>query len=634
MPFRSRAQAKWAFATKKPWARKWGQTTREEGGIARLPQYVARKSRKWGKKRGIEQKDAPSATPAIGNASGPGGLFNAAGLEKAGASAVVNRRPHYVNRVRRARPQITIKSEGHTSAMVALYLPLDASKVLGQAAVDLFGDRAENVEDLHITLAYLGKVDDIEDKLPVLVPAIQRYTQMWLETMGIPIPVQVGGYNAFDTVQEDGSIPIYREVVSPLLMSWVEGLEAVLTYGGVPAARDYGPYRPHITVAYSYPELKQLLADTPATPMIVQFTAATLALGDIHINLPLALPTFKAVASDDGKPVTTHVKPTSTGAPAAAAPTGGGGGGGGGSLPAGVTRIRGNLCNVHGKFGPCDSATATGFGGKPKKPKAGGKGKAGTKPKLSEADRKAKHAQDKVDAASAAAQQKVQNRTESLAKLSNRPTDAAMGVLDQLRQGGTGDPALLKSMEHTGLVQKHSDGSYTLSSQGHGLLNALDKGDAGAAAEAIAGGGDKVAGEADRAAQRDQAIKTRAAQLAQRDADRKARQAQTAARRAKMAKQRQSRAKNPSKPGKSTKPTKTARKPIGTPVNTPTPTPTPAPAPAPATSVIPTPIASAPKPSPVAAPTQSTAPTPVQTPTTPRTRRGTGRGSTTGPVTT
>jgi len=420
MPFRSQAQAKWAFATKQPWARKWGHKTRLAGGIDKLPQYVTRKNRKWG--------------------------------------------------LRRLKSQTSFKeTQGHTSAMVAVYLSMEAACGIHQASVDLFGEKAENIGDLHITLAYLGKMADIEDKVHELVPAIQRYTQKWLELVGVPLTAILGRYDYFDNPQDDenaGMFPVYRSVESPLLMMWVEGLDRVLENTGVPASREYGPYTPHVTVAYTYPEIARIVRIAPVTRQPVQFDHIVIALGDLQIDLPLAVSTYKSL------PIT--IKAATQIAP-------------------GVYKIRGNLCQVKGKFGPCDGASSEGFGKKPKG-KKGGKGKgAGKKPKLTDAEKKAKRDQDKEARKVETEAAKVQNRAESLAKLSKRPNDAAMAALDAMRSGGVPDEAMAKSMEATGLVSKHADGSYTLSPNGHSFLDALEKGDPGKANEALSKGGDQTA---------------------------------------------------------------------------------------------------------------------------------------------
>lgn len=91
-------------------------------------------------------------------------------------------------------------------------------------------------------------------------------------------------------------------------------------------------------------------------------------------------------------------------------------------------------------------------------------------------------------------QQAAQNRAAALDKLSSKPNAAAMGALDSLRKGEAVDPDMAESLAgETGLVQKHSDGSYSLSSAGRAFLSALDKGDAAAAHDVLSGAGDKLA---------------------------------------------------------------------------------------------------------------------------------------------
>ena len=67
------------------------------------------------------------------------------------------------------------------------------------------------------------------------------------------------------------------------------------------------------------------------------------------------------------------------------------------SLGPGITRIRGNLCNVHGRYGPCDAGAA-------KKPAKGKKGRKPAKAKLTPEQR-----------ATARAQAQTKNRSKVLA---------------------------------------------------------------------------------------------------------------------------------------------------------------------------------------------------------------------------
>lgn len=46
MPFRSKAQQRWAFATHQPFAQKWADQTKAGGGFKRLPKRVKTKARR------------------------------------------------------------------------------------------------------------------------------------------------------------------------------------------------------------------------------------------------------------------------------------------------------------------------------------------------------------------------------------------------------------------------------------------------------------------------------------------------------------------------------------------------------------------------------------------------------------
>jgi hypothetical protein len=45
MPFRSKAQQRFAFATKQPWAKKWAKKTKAAGGFKSLPERVRRRKK-------------------------------------------------------------------------------------------------------------------------------------------------------------------------------------------------------------------------------------------------------------------------------------------------------------------------------------------------------------------------------------------------------------------------------------------------------------------------------------------------------------------------------------------------------------------------------------------------------------
>ena len=81
----------------------------------------------------------------------------------------------------------------------------------------------------------------------------------------------------------------------------------------------------------------------------------------------------------------------------------------------GITRIRGNLCNVHGKYGPCDK----GMSGKPKKGTGARKPAKGRQPRQTPAQR---------------AQARQGDRDQNIADVAKRMAESDTG----LAPGGTG----------------------------------------------------------------------------------------------------------------------------------------------------------------------------------------------------
>lgn len=196
----------------------------------------------------------------------------------------------------------------------------------------------------------------------------------------------------------------------------------------------------------------------------------------------------------------------------------------------GITRIHGNLCNVHGRYGPCDASLS--LRGKPKGPK-GRKGlrgrKAAAKPKKPVKTPEQRAAERQAKAA--------QNRADALSKLQNKPNAQAMDVLDKLARGEPVDPDMARALaEETGLVQLHKDGHETIAPTGRAFLRALDRGDAGAAADAFARAQDMLVGREERQSaseQRKQAAAQRKQEVAQRKQEAEARRKKAAEQRQK-----------------------------------------------------------------------------------------------------
>jgi hypothetical protein len=168
----------------------------------------------------------------------------------------------------------------------------------------------------------------------------------------------------------------------------------------------------------------------------------------------------------------------------------------------GITRIRGNLCNVHGRYGPCDPSKPT-----KAKPRKGRKPAKPKKPVLTPEQRQAAHAQQQAD-----------NRTQVLSQMGIAPDGQA--ALERLRAGQQADPGALArgGFEKAGLVEQAADGSYRLTASGRAMLSAANSGDAGRAGDTISSARDRTSArtqrQADAAKRKQDAAARRAAAAA------------------------------------------------------------------------------------------------------------------------
>ena len=147
----------------------------------------------------------------------------------------------------------------------------------------------------------------------------------------------------------------------------------------------------------------------------------------------------------------------------------------------GVRRLHGNLCNVHGRYGPCDKALS----GK-KKPAKGvrkpAKGRAPVKPKQTPEQ----HAQ--------ARQQQRQANIDSVAKRM-AATDTGLSpsgskALAAFAQGQQPDKVIGDGLAKMGLAELASDGSYRMTPTGRAVVGAMAAGDYQRAVDGISRGTD------------------------------------------------------------------------------------------------------------------------------------------------
>ncbi len=204
---------------------------------------------------------------------------------KSAAAAVANARQDLE---RKQAPHTQLAADGapqpdHSDdVMVALYPDEDTA---GQLAVK--GGLGAN--DLHVTLAYLGKASELGKTEDEIVTAVKGA----LGGYG-PLSGQVGGLGVFPT-GPDGT-PAFAPVDVPGLEKVRESVvDAIEAAAPGKVARDHG-YTPHMTLGYDLPTV------APTAPTPVHFGEVFVVYGDRRLPVPLG----------GGSPATPDLPPIET----------------------------------------------------------------------------------------------------------------------------------------------------------------------------------------------------------------------------------------------------------------------------------------------------------------------------------
>lgn len=146
------------------------------------------------------------------------------------------------------------------NAMVAFYLP---DEIASQIVLGIPG--AVPVDDLHLTLAYLGKTDDISEKQ---VEDIKRGVSLWAKHQ-VPVDVRINGIARFTKTNSEDMQPIVALLDSRHLIGLQHSLESYIRYDGSFDYDAHHAFLPHVTLGYmpqgalwpvqNLPELKFML---------------------------------------------------------------------------------------------------------------------------------------------------------------------------------------------------------------------------------------------------------------------------------------------------------------------------------------------------------------------------------------
>jgi hypothetical protein len=164
----------------------------------------------------------------------------------------------------------------------------------------------------------------------------------------------------------------------------------------------------------------------------------------------------------------------------------------------GVRRIHGNLCNVHGRYGPCDKALS---GKKPKK------GRTPAAPKKTDAQR---------------ATERDTKRQANIDSVAKRMADTDTGLspsgskaLTAFAKGQQPDKVQGDGLVTMGLAERASDGSYRMTPTGRAVVSAMAAGDYQRAVDGIS----RATDQSGKRAERQTAAQARQAAAAKRQQD-------------------------------------------------------------------------------------------------------------------
>ena len=169
------------------------------------------------------------------------------------------------------------KQANHMSATIAFILDESDSKALLSALPEDLPDGIEPVDDLHLTLVFLGKVNEIERQRKAIERALSGLR------FDSPIVGTISGVGKFNNDEGDGTSAIYASFDAPDLPAFREALVKSLLEEGIDFQPSHG-FTPHITLAY-------IANDRPLPPIDVPvikltFSSVTLAWANRQRKFP------------------------------------------------------------------------------------------------------------------------------------------------------------------------------------------------------------------------------------------------------------------------------------------------------------------------------------------------------------
>lgn len=180
----------------------------------------------------------------------------------------------------------------HEGAMVAL--PVPEAFHLTQDLSFPEGSDVLPIDEMHVTLAFLGDVTDEKIDPEKLFTVVEKFTKSQAPVIG-----SINGYGIFKETHLDDKECLWLSLDAPALPKLREDLLKVLIQGGFNPATNHG-FTPHITVAY-YPK-GYSIPPLDFEPISVMIPALRVAWSELVRDFPFGVITMKAKILKDGLP--------------------------------------------------------------------------------------------------------------------------------------------------------------------------------------------------------------------------------------------------------------------------------------------------------------------------------------------
>lgn len=175
------------------------------------------------------------------------------------------------------------KAAGRDGVIVALWVPKEHAEALVRLAEGI--PNVEPAADLHITLAYLGKISEIGQQREVITLALEQLTRRILPFSGV-----VNGVIRFMIDEGSGTHALCAAFDCPTLPALRHEMVDLLRRLNVPVLENHG-FTPHITLAYVPADIPTPNLDL-AQVGVIAFNQLTLAWGDDRLVYPFDFPTY------------------------------------------------------------------------------------------------------------------------------------------------------------------------------------------------------------------------------------------------------------------------------------------------------------------------------------------------------